>query len=720
MEYPVPRKLWEHPKPHDTQMWKFKTSLEHAAGREFKDYTDMYDFSCSHRAQFWGHLFEKFPLVYSTTSAYDPKKPCVDESAPMFPPPKWFQGVNINFAQNILYQGSVEGKAVLSPGKEDSKIAVTEVREGSNLEPVRDVTWKELRSRVARMAQAMRAHGVKKGDRVAVVASNSVDTITVFLGTTALGGLFSSSSTDMGVRGILDRLLQIKPTYLFFDDWALYNGKKVDLRSKMAEVAEGMKDVEEFRGIISQPRWQDAPADISGVPTAVTLADFLAAAPSSEPIFEQVAFADPFLIVYSSGTTGTPKCIVHSTGGVILSGHKEARLHRCVDEKSTQLQYTTTGWIMYMSAVQVLLTGARAVLYDGSPFVPKLENFLQLVGRQKVTHLGVSPRYFQTLQQAGIVPKKIADLGHLKVVTSTGMVLSDALFEWFYDVGFPPSAQLDNISGGTDLAGAFGTGNPILPVYVGGCQCLSLGVPVEVMDQTVDSGNVGVKVEDGVPGELVATKAFPTMPVKFWGENAMQRYFDGYFARFTGVWTHGDFIMLHPVTKNVVFLGRADGVLNPSGVRFGSAEIYSIIDAHFSDVIQDSICVGQRRPQDIDESVMLFLLMKPGKRFEEGLVRRVNEAIRKEMSPRHVPRYTFETPDIPVSTAFDLLIHMNIDTLQTTVNLKKVELPVKQIVSGKTIKPSGTLLNPQSLDFYYQFAKVEDVVENQKKLKAKL
>jgi acetoacetyl-CoA synthetase len=630
-------------------MWKFKTSFERSVGRIFENYSHMYDYSCAERAKFWGHCFEKFPLVYSTTASYDPTKPCVDENAPMFPPPKWFQGININFAQNILYQGTSEGRPVVSPGKEDDKIAVTEVREGSRPGSIRHVTWKELRQRVARMAQAMRARGVKRGDRVAVVASNSVDTLVVFLGVTALGGLFSSSSTDMGVRGILDRLLQIKPKYLFFDDWALYNGKTVDLRSKMVEVVEGMKGISEFRGIISQPRWLDAPAEISEVPMALTLEDFVSTAPSAEPIFEQVAFSDPFLIVYSSGTTGTPKCIVHSTGGLILSGHKEARLHRCIDETSTQLQYTTTGWIMYLLAVQALVTGARAVLYDGSPFVPRPENFLRLIGDQKVTHLGVSPRYFQTLQQNEIVPKSVADLRHLKVITSTGMVLSDALFEWFYDTAFPPSVRLDNIAGGTDLAGAFGTGNPILPIYVGGCQCLSLGLPVQVMDQTVESGNVGVKVDDGVPGELVATNAFPNMPVKFWGENAQQRYFDGYFARFKGVWTHGDFIMMHPITKNVLFLGRADGVLNPSGVRFGSAEIYTIIDAHFGDMIQDSLCVGQRRPDDNDESVILFLLMQPGKRFTSELVQRVNAAIKNEMSPRHVPKYTFETPDIPVS-----------------------------------------------------------------------
>jgi len=231
---------------------------------------------------------------------------------------------------------------------------------------------------------------------------------------------------------------------------------------------------------------------------------------------------------------------------------------------------------------------------------------------------------------------------------------------------------------------------------------LSLGTPVEVYDQTFEGGK-GIKgkpVEDGVPGELVATKAFPNMPVAFWGENGAQRYFESYFARFDDVWTHGDFIMIHPITKNVVFLGRADGVLNPSGVRFGSAEIYGIVDARFSDKIADSICVGQRRPNDNDESVMLFLLMKPGFKFTQSLVNDVKAAIRKETSPRHVPKYVFETPDIP-----------------TTVNLKKVELPVKQIVSGKIIKPSGTLLNPQSLEYYYQFAK-DEVLQGQ--LKAKL
>ncbi|EHY55240.1 hypothetical protein HRR83_009044 [Exophiala dermatitidis] len=691
-EHPIPRKLWEHPDPKSTEMWKFKTSLEKASGKTFENYDALYDFSCNHRSDFWRHVMQYFPIVYGGKIP----NPVVDESARMDSIPRWFQGVQMNFAQNILFSGDQNGNAVIDAAKADDKIACTEVREGSFLEPIKQVTWKELRRRVGLLSQAMRARGVRKGDRIAIVASTSVDTLTVFLATTALGGLFSSSSTDMGVKGILDRLTQIKPKYLFMDDWAVYNGKTIDLRPKMKEVVAGMSGVAEFEGIVSQVRFAHAPADVSSVPRAQTWAEFVSAASSSTLEFEPTGFSDPYLIVYSSGTTGQPKCIVHSIGGPIINAHKEARLHHSMDSNSIQLQYTTTGWIMYNSSVQSLLVGCRMVIYDGSPFTPNLTNFVKLLGQEKVTHLGISPRYLQTLQSSNIIPKQVTDLSHLKVVTSTGMVLSDQLFEWFYDHAFPPSVHLDNISGGTDLAACFGLGNPIVPLYVGGCQSRALGISVKVYDSTIEGGKgvKGVEVPDGVPGELVADKAFPTMPVTFYGDNGPQRYFDSYFARFDNVWVHGDFIMIHPITKQVFFLGRADGVLNPSGVRFGSAEIYSIIESKFADRISDSICVGQRRPQDPDERVILFLLMKPGHRFTPQLVREVKDAIRKETSPRHVPKFVFETPEIP-----------------TTVNLKKVELPVKQIVSGKVIKPSGTLLNPQSLDYYYQFAKDENLVD---------
>lgn len=592
-------------------------------------------------------MIDYFPIVYGGKVP----NPVVDESARMDSIPRWFTGVKINFAQNILFSGDGKGNPIIGSAKANDKIAAIEVREGSFLEPIQRVTWRELRERVGRLSQAMRAHGVKKGDRIALVASASVDTLTTFLATATLGALFSSSSTDMGVKGILDRLTQIKPKFLFMDDWAVYNGKKVDLRPKMKQVMEGMAGIKEFEGIVSQIRFAHSPADISSVPRAQTWTTFISAAKSSVLEFEQCEFADPFLVVYSSGTTGQPKCIVHAIGGVVISGHKEFTLHRDVGPTSRMLQYTTTGWIMYLSSVQALCTGSSIVIYDGSPFTPNLTNFLKLVGQEKVTHLGISPRYLQTLEGNGVIPKKVADLSNLKVVTSTGMVLSDKLFEWVYDEGFPPSIQLDNISGGTDLAACFGTGNPVVPLYVGGCQSLSLGIPVAVYDQTIEGGKgvKGVELPLGEAGELVAYQAFPTMPVTFLGDNGPQRYFDSYFARFDNVWTHGDFISVHPVTKQIMFLGRADGVLNPSGVRFGSAEIYSIIEAKFAEKIADSICVGQRRPTDQDERVILFLLMKPGHPFTSQLIREVKEAIRRETSPRHVPKFIFETKEIPVS-----------------------------------------------------------------------
>ncbi|GAB7347025.1 hypothetical protein MBLNU459_g3171t1 [Dothideomycetes sp. NU459] len=682
----MPRKLWEHPDPRDTYMHRF-----------IRDVNNLYTWSVAQRLDFWTDLFELHPLLHSGEykQVVEPKR--------MDSRPKWFSGVKLNFAENILFSADpTDPSRRVQTGKEDAKVACTEVREGCT--ELRDITWAELRERVGLLAQAMKAHGVTKGDRVAVVASNSIDTLVVFFAVTTLGGLFSSSSTDMGTKGILDRLTQIKPKWVFADDWAVYNGKTVDLREKMGQIVTGMESVHEFQGLVSMPRWQDRPADVARVPRTMTLARYLEQARgSSELPFERVDFSDPFLIVYSSGTTGIPKCIVHSVGGVLINGKKEGKLHRDFGPEAVNLQYTTTGWIMYLQSVMALQHGAKSILYDGSPFVPDLKSFVRLVGEQKVTDLGISPRYLQTLASASppVIPREVTDLSHLRRVTSTGMVLSESLFEWVYDKAFPPNIQLANISGGTDLAGCFGIENPLTPVYVGGCQGPGLGIKVEVFDQTTEGGKgvKGTSLAIGEAGELVATESFPNQPCSFYGDETGQKYFDAYFGRFDNVWTHGDFIFIHPKTGGIYFLGRADGVLNPSGVRFGSAEIYSVIETFFETEVQDSICVGQRRPSDSDESVMLFLKMKPGKHFSAELAKKVKDRIGNECSRRHVPRYVFETPEIP-----------------TTVNLKKVELPVKRIVSGERVKPSGTLLNPESLDYYYQFAKVEELLPVKSKL----
>jgi len=440
--------------------------------------------------------------------------------------------------------------------------------------------------------------------------------------------------------------------FIFFDDAALYNGKVVDLREKMAGVEKGMEYCPEFETIISIPRFAK-PHDVSHIAKVETWESFLAyGAERSDPPFERIAFHEPFLLYYSSGTTGTPKAIVHSVGGCTLNALKEGRLHECATPDTVALQYTTTGWIMYLATISSLLFGARAVLYDGSPFQPDLKTYIRIMGEQKITKLGTSPRWMFEVAKNNISPREVTDLSSLRVVTSTGMVLSDQLFEWFYDKGFPSNVQLANISGGTDIAGCFGIENPLEPVYVGGAQGPSLGVAIAIYDSSLPDGP-GQAVSDGTAGELVAPLPFPNIPCFLWGDSSPSdapgpRYRSSYFSRFDKVWVQGDFCQIHPLTGNIAFLGRADGVLNPSGVRFGSAEIYAVIEKNFADKVVDSLCIGRRRKRDADENVMLFLLMKPGVPFDAELRKQVKNRIAKELTKRHVPKFVFETPEIPV------------------------------------------------------------------------
>lgn len=632
-------------------MFRFMRQGEQDAQQSFPDYDALYQWSIQHPSAFWRSVLAFFPIIYSGTVP----DPVVDEHARIDTVPTWFSGVQLNFAENILFTGTTAGaRAWPSPGKEDDKIACTEVREDAPHEPVH-VTWAALRERVGRLAQAMKAQGIRSGDRVAVVGSVCTNTLVVFLATTALGGIFSSNSTDLGPAAVLDRLLQIQPKLLFVEDYAVYKGATIDLRPKTAALVAGLRRDPAFQGAVVSPRFATA-ADLSALPLCQTWDAYVANAPSALLVFEPMDFAAPMIILFSSGTTGQAKCIVHSVGGIVLSGHKESTLHRLVDHTSTQLQFTTTSWMMYLSAVQLMLTGARLVMYDGHPFTPDTTSLLRLAAQEQVTHLGISPRYLQTLQSGGIVPRRAFDLSHLQVVTSTGMVLSEALFAWFYDTAFSPSVLLANISGGTDIVAAFGTCNPLLPLYIGGCQCISLGMAVEAFDAD------GRPVPPGEAGELVCTRPFPTMPVRFWGDDdgatkksgVGSRYFSSYFGKFANVWTHGDFISFHQRTRQVTMLGRADGVLNPSGVRFGSAEIYNVIDDEFADCIADSICVGQRRPHDTDERVILFVLMQPRKQFSAQLVQRIKQRIRIRLSRRHVPSFVFQTPEIPVGPPFAL------------------------------------------------------------------
>lgn len=340
-----------------------------------KSFHDIYLYSIQNRAAFWDFCWKSSPIIHEGTYAQ-----VVDESARIDSVPTWFSGIRVNFAENLLFTRTAGDIS----GKEDHKIAITEVREGAAQDAIH-VTWGQLRKRTGTLIQAMKANGVTRGDRIAVCAANSIDTLLVFLASTALGAIFSSSSTDMGVAGVLDRLLQIKPRWLFMDDTAVYNDKKIDLRAKLGDIARGMDSVPEFQGIISVPRFPSEPADVSRTHRAWPLSEYLAkAALGNDRLeFERVEFRDPFLVAYSSGTTGQPKCIVHSVGGILLNAFKEGSLHSEFDSGSVALQYTTTGWIMYMATLQTLLFGSRVVLYDGSPFVPDITALLTLAAQER-------------------------------------------------------------------------------------------------------------------------------------------------------------------------------------------------------------------------------------------------------------------------------------------------------------------------------------------------
>ncbi|KAI6782428.1 acetoacetyl-CoA synthetase [Emericellopsis cladophorae] len=692
----VPRKLWEHPNPESTTMYQFMQDVNRMHDVKLKKYDDLYQWSVNNRGAFYDGVWKLGNWIHEGTYSR-----VVDETAPITDLPKWFEGVKVNFAETFLWTTGASPGERTTTNKEDDRVAVTEIREGNT--EVRNHTWADLRRRAGELAGSLKARGVVEGDRVVVVGAHSVSTFTVMLATLWLGGIFSSSSTDMGVGGLLQRTTQIDPKFVFFDDGAIYNGKKIDLQDKIQGVTEGMRKCSSFKATVIIPRFEASRrAPKAGIDNTETLEAFLRGSPAPPPELARVAFQAPSIIYYSSGTTGTPKAIVHSTGPLLLNLSKESTLHHDLDRTDVAMQYTTTGWIMYLASVAHLLIGGRAIFYDGSPLLPDAAVLLRIMEQQGVTFFGTSPRWMSEVRKSGIRPREDFNLSKLKMVSSTGMVLPDELFEWFYDTAFPMNVHLCNISGGTDIAGCFVIDNPLTPVYVGGTQGPALGVPFAVYDHDLEPGQKGVPLPAGTPGDLVAPAAFPNVPLFLWNDGPKApgpKYTSAYFSRFKNTWAQGDFCVIHPVTGNVNMLGRSDGVLNPSGVRFGSSDIYGVVEKYFADEIRESICVGQRRPQDQDERVVLFLLMREGRTLTRGLVSDIRERIAKELNKRHVPKYIFEVPDIP-----------------TTVNLKKVELPVKHIISGRTVNPSGTLLNPQSLDFFYRFQNVEALTEPQAKL----
>ncbi|KAJ3993507.1 acetoacetyl-CoA synthetase [Lentinula boryana] len=659
--------LWENPQPQFTNVEIFRRMVNRKRGLNLKDYHEFYKYSIENYS-FWEDAWQHLRIIYSVP----PQNVITEGSIPNVP--IWFPGARLNYAENLLWRN--DDSIACTAGGEPGKVA--------------ECTFRELRLRVQKMASAMRANGLQIGDRVAAVVTNSIEAVVLALATASIGGIYSSTATDMGSQGILDRYRQIQPKFLFSETEVMYAGKTVDLRDKVAAVIKGLQ-LHGLKCAVLLPSAITAKEiEVGGDPNTTTLRKFLATGTGSELVFEQLPFNHPLYILYSSGTSGPPKCIVHSAGGVLMQTLKDQRMVFDMKDSDTLFQFTTTGWMMWNFMVSSLASGCRMVLYDGSPFHPTLEAYLKFISDAGVTLWGTSPRFLAEVKGRKISPLEIGSFEGLRTLAVTGAVVTPPIFEWAQEA-FGGKFHFVSTSGGTDVCCAFVGGVPSLPVYVGEIQHKALGMAVEVFDEN------GKNIEHtGQAGELVCTKPHPSLPVMFWGDTPDgKKLHDTYFNFYPGVWKQGDFMVVNPKTKGIMILGRSDGVLNPNGVRFGSGEIYTVME-RYNTIIEDCICVGQRRANiDEHERVLLFLKMRPGNNFTTTLENEIRSSIRTALSARHVPTHIFEVEDIPV-----------------TVNGKKIEIAVKHIVSGSNLKPSGTVANPESLNLYYKYKNIEEIAQS--------
>ena len=632
-------------------MNQFRLFVNKKYAIELGNYQDLYNWSVNEINHFWEAVWSFGNPVVSKEYQH-----VVDDDSKM-PGAKWFSGARLNFAENLLPRRDNHA-AILSrgEGKED-----------------RQISYIELYSEVEKMAAALRDAGVKQSDRVAGFLPNIPEAVVAMLGAASLGAVWSSSSPDFGIKGVLDRFRQIEPKVLFAADGYQYNGKRINSLDKLKEILTELPSVEK---VVVVPFESENP-DLSGINKGVLYGEFLPAeAPSLE--FVQLPFDHPLYIMYSSGTTGLPKSIVHGAGGTLLQHMKELRLHGDINDKETVFYFTTCGWMMWNWLVSNLALGATIVLYDGSPFHPDSSAMWQMAEEFGITVFGTSAKFIAACQGYGLVPKDRHDLSLIKTILSTGSPLVEESYDYVY-TSIKEDVQLSSITGGTDIISSFAGGNATLPVYRGEIQCRALGMKVESFD---DAGKPLINQK----GELVCTRAFPSMPVNFWNDPDGSKFHNAYFSDYPGVWTHGDYILINDHGGVIVF-GRSDATLNPAGVRIGTAEIYRVVEA-FPE-IEDSLAVGQQ--WEGDERVILFVKMNEGEQFGEELKKKLMDAIRSGCSPRHVPAKTVPVPDIPY-----------------TINGKKVEIAVKKILHGSEALNKDALANLESLLFFSDLEVLRD------------
>ena len=646
--------LWEPSQQRikDSNMYRFMQVVNAKYSQSFNQYAPLYQWSVENIPEFWKTMWEFAEIKYSK-----PYDQVVDDLSKM-PGAKWFSGARLNFAENLLRYRN-DRIALIFKGEAQAAVKMT---------------YAELYNEVAQVAKSLRDEGVQAGDRVVGFMPNMPQTIIAMLAATSLGAVWSSCSPDFGIKGVLDRFGQIKPKVLFTANGYSFKGNKIDSLGRIADI---LKELPSIARVVVVP-YTEQQADISRVPNAVHYQDFKASADDLEIEFEQLPFEHPLYIMYSSGTTGLPKCMLQSAGGILIHHIKELQLHSDLKPSDTIFYFTTCGWMMWNWLISSLTQGSTLVLYDGNPFHPHPGALWQMAHDEKITIFGTSAGYLAALQNAGVKPGQTYDLSPLRGVLSTGSPLSIESFEFVYNE-IKSDVQLSSIAGGTDLNGCFAIGNPMLPVYAGELQCRPLGMKVFAFDE---SGNPVVNQQ----AELVCTAPFPSMPIYFWDDANGEKYHSAYFDVFPNVWRHGDYITLTE-RGGIVMYGRSDATLNPGGVRIGTAEIYRQVEQ--LDEIADSVVVGQNWKNDV--RVILFVQMAAGVELTDAIKARIKAVIRANASPRHVPAKIIPIPAVPY-----------------TLNMKKVELAVKKVIEGKPVLNKDALGNPEALDYYANIKQLQE------------
>jgi acetoacetyl-CoA synthetase len=613
-------------------------------GTAFDDYEALHDWSVREPEKFWLSMWDFAAIIAETQG----QRVLIDGDK--MPGAQWFPDARLNYAENLLRRRD-GGDAMVFWGED-------EVR--------RRMSFADLHDNVSKFAQALKARGIGEGDRVAGFMPNMPETIVAMLAATSLGAIWSSCSPDFGAQGVLDRFGQIAPKAMIAVEGYFYGGKQLDCLDKLRQVLPGLPSVET---VIVVPYTRER-AGLDGLSGAEHYADAIGEQPGGEIDFVSLPFNHPLFIMFSSGTTGVPKCITHGVGGTLIQHIKEHVLHTDIKENDRVFYFTTCGWMMWNWLVGVLASKATLLLYDGAPFHPDGNVLFDYADAEGMTLFGTSAKFIDAANKAGVTPIKTPRLENLRGMASTGSPLAPESFEYVYRE-VKKDLHLASISGGTDIISCFALGNPLAPVWPGELQALGLGMRVDVFD---DDGNA----IRGEKGELVCTAPFPSMPVSFWNDDDGAKYRAAYFERFPGIWHHGDYVALTEHDGMVIY-GRSDAVLNPGGVRIGTAEIYRQVEQMAE--VEEAICVGQDWQGDV--RVVLFVRLGAGLEIDDALVKRIRAHIRAECTPRHVPAKVIQVADIP-----------------RTRSGKITELAVRAVIHGRDVKNREALANPEALDLY--------------------